>query len=170
MSSWMLSVDGTHCKIQEPRTVPDKNWYSHMHHKPCVAYEIAVDIQHSKIAWVSGPHQAGETDLVIFRKPNGLKERLPDGFKIVGDKGYVGDEKVSVNNTFDAPDVKIFKRLARARHEDINGRIKRIDILSNRFHHPIHKHEIVFEAVCVIVQYTLDNGHPLHAIPLHNLA
>jgi DDE superfamily endonuclease len=80
--SWVLSVDGTHCRIQEPRTVPDKNWYSHKHHKPCVAYEIAVSLKESKIAWVSGPHQAGETDLVIFRKRDGLLSRIPDGFKM----------------------------------------------------------------------------------------
>jgi DDE superfamily endonuclease len=96
-TSWVLSVDGTHCLIREPRTVPDKDWYSHKPHKPCVAYEIAVSLKESKIAWVSGPHKAGETDLVIIRKADGLLSRIPDGFKIIGDKGYIGEEKVSVN-------------------------------------------------------------------------
>jgi DDE superfamily endonuclease len=96
--SWFLSVDGTHCRIQEPRSYPDKNWYSHKHHKLCVAYEIAIDLEESKIAWISSPHQAGETNLVIFRKPDGLLSRIPEGCKIIGDKGYIGDNIVSVNN------------------------------------------------------------------------
>jgi DDE superfamily endonuclease len=147
-----------------------KNWYSHKHHKPCVAYEIAVHLQSSRIVWVSGPHFAGETDLVIFRKEGGLKDRIPDGFKIIGDKGYVrGEEIVSVNNRLDSVPVKIFKRLARARHEDVNGRLKRFDILSDRFRHNVTKHKIAFEAVCVLVQYNFENGHPLDIIPMDNL-
>jgi hypothetical protein len=47
ISVWFLSVDGTHCRVQEPRTVPDKDWYSYKHHQPGVAYEIAIDIQQS---------------------------------------------------------------------------------------------------------------------------
>jgi DDE superfamily endonuclease len=166
---WFLSVDGTHCKIEEPRTVPDKDWYSFKHHKPCVAYEIAVDLQHSRIAWVSGPHKGGETDLVIYRKPDGLKSKIRDGCKLIGDKGYIGENNVSVNNPMDSDRVKIFKRIARARHEDVNGRLKRFMILSERFHHSLDKHQIVFESVCILVQYSLENGHPLHTIPIDHL-
>jgi DDE superfamily endonuclease len=155
--AWFMSVDGVHCMVQEPRNVPDKDWYSHKHNKPCVAYEIGLDLQLNQIVWTSGPHKAGETDLVIFRKEGGLRDRIPEGFKIIGDKGYMGDE------------VRIFKRIARARHEDLNGRLKRFDILSERFRHKIVKHKIAFEAVCVLVQYTLENGQPLHSIPIENL-
>jgi DDE superfamily endonuclease len=166
---WCVSVDGTHCRIEEPRNRPEKNWYSHKHHKPCVAYEIAIDLQESRIIWVSGPHFAGDTDLVIFRKEGGLKDHIPDGFKAIGDKGYIGEDKVSINNELDPLPVKIFKRIARARHEDVSGRIKRFDILSDRFRHGVNKHKTAFEAVCVLVQYTLENGHPLHTIPVDNL-
>jgi hypothetical protein len=62
-----------------------------------------------------------------------------------------------------------FKCVARARHEDVNGRIKRFQILSDRFHHPLAKHKIVFETICILVQYTLENGHPLHSIPVDNI-
>ena len=111
-ASWLLSVDGTHCRIQEPRGVPDKDWYSYKLHKPCVAYEIGVDLFESKIVWVSGPHKAGETDLVIFRKPDGgLKTRIPNDCFIIGDKGYAGDEKVSINNRQDSDEVKKFKKM-----------------------------------------------------------
>jgi hypothetical protein len=86
-----------------------------------VAYKIAIDIQQSKLVWLSGPHKGGETDLVIFRKPNGLKSKLPEGCKIVANKGYIGEHQASINNEIDPPAVKTFKRLARARHEDLNG-------------------------------------------------
>jgi DDE superfamily endonuclease len=167
--AWFLSVDGTHCLIQEPRSFPDKDWYSHKHNIPCVSYEIAIDLRESRIAWVSGPHKGGETDLVIFRKEGGLRERIPEGFKIIGDKGYIGEEMVSANNRLDARQVKMFKKIARARHEDLNGRLKRFEVLSGRFRHNIVKHKIAFEAVCVLVQYTLENGRPLHAIPVQQL-
>jgi DDE superfamily endonuclease len=109
------------------------------------------------------------TDLVIFRKEGGLKDHIPDGFKAIGDKGYIGEEKISLKNQLDSLPVKTFKRIARARHEDINGRIKRFDILSERFRHGPNKHKAAFEAVCVIMQYNLENGHPLHTIPIDTL-
>ena len=164
MTSWVLSVDGTHCRVQEPRSQPDKDWYSHKHHKPCVAYEIGVDLFYSKIVWMSGPHKGGESDLVIFRKDEGLKAKIQNGCKVIGDKGYVGDEMVSVNNRYDLDEVKKFKKFARARHEALNGRIKEFAILNERFRHAISKHKIAFEAVCVIVQYTMENGRKLNEV------
>ena len=113
---------------------------------------------------MSGPHKGGEHDVTIFRKDGGLKSKLPDGCKVIGDKGYQDDEKVSINNRCDAKDVRKFKKVARARHEALNGRIKEFSVLSERFRHKIDKHKIVFEAVCVVVQYTLENGRPLNPI------
>ena len=164
MVSWLLTVDGTHCRIQEPRSVPHKNWYSHKHQKPCVAYEIAVHLFESKIVSISGPHQGGHSDLVIFRKEDGLKSKIPDHCTAIGDKGYIGDEKVSINNRYDSEAVKQFKKHARAGHEALNGRLKEFAILSKRFRHKIDKHKIAFEAVCVIVQYSMENGKPLFEV------
>ena len=53
---------------------------------------------------------------------------------------------------------------ARARHETFNGRIKNFGCLDDRFRHGMEKHKICFEAVCVIVQYQLENGSPLFDI------
>ena len=144
--------------------MPDKNWYSHKYHRPCVAYEIGMHLFENKIVWISGPHQAGETDLVIFRKENGLKDNIPDGCNVIGDKGYSGDEKVSINNRQDSDAVCKFKKTARAPHEALNGRLKEFVILSGRFRHKIEKHKIAFEAVCVVVQYSMENGRPLFPI------
>jgi DDE superfamily endonuclease len=107
--------------------------------------------------------------LVIFQKRGGLRDQIPDGFKIIGDKGYIGPEVVSVNIQFDPPRVKEFKRIARARHEDVNGRLKRFEILTDRFRHHVSKHKIAFEAVCVLVQYSFENGNPLQPIPMQNI-
>ena len=57
--------------------------------------------------------------------------------------------------------VKSFKRRARARHETFNGRLKNFKILAERFRHGVPKHKAVFEAICVIVQYDMENGHPM---------
>jgi hypothetical protein len=54
---------------------------------------------------------------------------------------------------------------ARARHESFNKRIKQFKVLSECFRHAkganFKKHKIVFETICVIVQYEMENGHPL---------
>jgi hypothetical protein len=57
-TSFLLSVDGTHCRVQEPHSRPNKNWFSHKHHKPCVAYEIGVHLFESRIVWVNGSFEA----------------------------------------------------------------------------------------------------------------
>jgi hypothetical protein len=72
-------------------------------------------------------------------------------------------------NSLDSEPVKWFKKIARARHEDVNSRLKRFKILSEQFRHTAAKHKIAFEAVCILVQYSLENGHPLHSIPIDNL-
>ena len=113
---------------------------------------------------MSGPYKGGEHELPIFQKDQGLRSKLPDGSKPIGDKGYQGDEKVSVNNRLDSEEVRTFKKVARARHEALNGRLKEFSVLSGRFCHKIEKHKTVFEAVCVVVQYTLENGRPLNPI------
>lgn len=57
--------------------------------------------------------------------------------------------------------IKGFKNRAKARHETFNTRLKNFKILDERFRHGVTKHKAVFEACCVIVQYEMDNGHPL---------
>ena len=114
--------------------------------------------------WVNGSFEAGDSDLNIFRKPDGLREKIPANNLVIGDKGYLGDNIISTPNRLDNIHVKQFKKRARARHEDVNGRIKTFAILSERFRHAIPNHKIVFEAVCVITQYNMENGHPLFEI------
>ena len=163
--AWLLSVDGTHCRIEEPRSRPDKNWYSHKNNCPAVSYEIGLDINSNNIVWVNGPFMAGKTDLLIFQEPGGLKNMIPNNYRIIGDMGYAGEPAIiSTKNEFDTDAVKLFKRRARARHENLNSFVKHFSILSGRYRHTLEKHKMVFEAVCVIVQYKLENDELLYRI------
>ena len=158
-------MDGTHCRINEPRTQPSAGWYSKKYNKAGLSYELGIAIRSNKLVWINGPFPAGQNDLAIYRKPNGLKTKIPPGKLVVGDEGYMGeDEQVSTRNPFDSPELRNFKRRAKARHETFNGRIKNFKILDERFRHGVAKHQAVFEAVCVLVQYDMDNGHPMFDI------
>ena len=156
------SIDGTHCSIKEPRLEPSRLWYSHKLNKPGVAYEIAIDVFENKVAWINGPFKAGESDLSIFQKENGLKSKIPPGKLLIADKGYIGEAQFSTPYSFDEDVLKDFKARVQARHENFNGRIKECRVLSERFRsHRIEAHGTVFTAVCVLVQYSMENGRPL---------
>ena len=111
--------------------------------------------------WMNGPFKASRHDITIFRRA-GLKDMIPPGHRVIADNGYKGEAiVVSKPNSNDPGELKKFKRRARARHESFNGRIKNFQCLAERFRHGVNKHVIAFEAVCVIVQYQLENGSPL---------
>ena len=63
----IASVDGVHCKINEPRQTPSSQWYSHKTHGPAVCYEIAIAVRHNKVVHINGPFPAGVPDITIFR-------------------------------------------------------------------------------------------------------
>ena len=169
-SFFLLSVDGVHCQIHEPRTQPSSAWYSEKFNKPGLAYEIGLAIYQSKIVWTSGPFPAGQNDNIIFQKPNGLKSKIPNGSLAIGDQGYRGHpEKVSTRNDYNSRDLKVFKNRVRARHETVNSRLKAFGILNQVFRTKsvearMIKHKAAFEACLVLVQYEMDNGSPLFKV------
>jgi hypothetical protein len=57
-----------------------------------------------------------------------------------------------------------FKSRARLRHETFNGRIKHFASLRDTFRHGEEKHRLAFEAICVTVQYQMENGKPLYDV------
>ena len=69
----------------------------------------------------------------------------------------------SVKNLGDTRDVIVieFKSRSLAKHETFNGRLKCFGVLSQTYRHDVDKHELVFNAVAVIVQAQLMHGHPL---------
>ena len=158
-----ITVDGTHCPIEEPRKEPSKTWYSHKFHGPGLAYEIALLIHKPQIVWINGPFKAGESDTALFTKPNGLREKLVAAGKLaVADDGYKGQlDTLITKNPFYSNEVTAFCKRARARQESVNKRLKDFKVASSKFRHGHMKHGMCFHAVAVLLQYDMDNGMPL---------
>ena len=166
---FIVSVDGVHCRIYEPRTQPSSGWYSKKFNKAGLTYELAVAIHHNRIVWVNGPFPAGQNDIKVFRKPDGLMSKIPEGCRAIGDEGYRGEPlKVSTKNTYNLPELKDFENRVRARHETVNSRLKAFGVLNQVFRskgsNRMKNHKSAFEACCVIVQYELDNGSKLFKV------
>jgi hypothetical protein len=164
---FIISVDGVHCKIQEVRKDPGAKWFSHKSNGPGVSYELGIAIRSNSLVWINGPFPASRHDITIFRSPddpdNGLMARIPEGKRAIGDSGYKGEPtKVSITRDGDSYEVKRFKARVKSRHETFNSRIKSFAILNMPFRHDCFDlHKTVFEAVCICVQYDIENGHGL---------
>jgi DDE superfamily endonuclease len=159
-----MTVDGTHCAIEEPRDKllsKNKAFYSFKLNKAGLNYELGLSIFTNQLIWINGPIPAGTNDIKVYRE-HGLQQKIPFGKKIIGDNGYRGEKgTIDTPNKFDCDEVKEFKRRARSRHESINRRIKVFNCLNYRFIHSIKLHQAAFEAVCVIIQYQIENNNPL---------
>jgi len=161
--AYLLSVDGVHFMIREPRRDPSTKWLSYKHKCAGLVYEIGLSVYENRIVWINGPFKASVHDKTVF-DDHGLGAKIPDGKLAVTDRGYRGSdyiEKLAIRNVFDGPAVRAFKRRVRARHENLNKRFKCFDILKSVFRHDHTDHGTVMRAVAVLVQYDLENGHPL---------
>eukprot|EP00804_Cyclotella_cryptica_P014138 CCRYP_005575-RA/>CCRYP_005575-RA protein AED:0.15 eAED:0.15 QI:0/0/0/1/0/0/2/0/214 len=158
-----LGVDCIHARSQEFRCDPDSKWLS-----MCCR-------------WVSGPQPASVHDITILRggKAGKMNEwnrdalyfNIPDGVKLVGDSGYDGQrDKVTTTMDAHAPDTKaLFKRI-KSQLESCNGRFKNFKVIRESFRHgqgtddKLKRHKYSFEACVVLVQYDIENGHPLFEV------
>ena len=160
------SVDGVHFWINEllhPTMSKNPKLASHKNKKPSLDYEVALSLWESKVVHLNGPHVASKHDITVFREK--LKGKTPRGKKGIADLGYRGEKRIlSTPNSHDPEELRTFKSRARARQESFNARIEFFGCLSQRFRHGVKKHEICFEAVCVILQYQMENGSPLFDI------
>jgi hypothetical protein len=170
-----------HCRINEPRSNhPGPEHYSHKFNAAGVSYELGIAIYSSRLVWIAGPFPASKHDLTIFRggRPeeekdqNALFFKIPEGKKAIGDSAYAAEAgvggKMAVSRPEDPPDLARFKARGKARHETFNGRLKSFQILDVPYRHRELPHRFVFEAVCVAVQYDMEEGHPLFDM-LHQL-
>jgi hypothetical protein len=161
---FLFTVDGVHCRIRErghPTLYRDPAIYSHKFHQAAFVYELAISIREPRLVHIAGPFDASVGDLTIFQE-EGLMEKVPPGKRGIADSAYSFEKGViSYRNPNDEKEVKKFKARALARHESFNNRIKMFACLENRFRHQHEDHQMVFEAVCVIVQYQIDNGSPI---------
>ena len=164
---WIMSVDGTHCLINEPihpELSMDTKYYSHKKQRAGFVYELGMSLFESRLIWMNGPFKSGQNDNLIFAQ-HGLKATLNAmGKKALGDKIYNGHpDECATFNAFDSDEVKQFKSRVQMRHESFNGLLKQYDCIDQRFRHGVEdeKFACCFESVAVICQYRLENGEPL---------
>jgi DDE superfamily endonuclease len=159
---FLFTTDGVHCRTYEVRKEPSKKWYSHKHHGPGLTYLIGIATKTQRVVWIDGPHPASTHDVTIFRRQGGLGDQVKEGTRGIGDSAFSGEpEKIAISHPGERDDVAKMKARLKARHETFNARIKSFNILSGQFRHDIVHHGMAFEAVCVLVQYDMQNGNPL---------
>ena len=176
----IITVDGVNFKTQEFRLDPSTKWFDHKTNSAGLTYEFALAIRQNRLVWLKGPKPAGSKhDITIFRggtkeqgkknwDQNSLYFKLPPGKKAVGDSGYGGEpEKITITKDQHSLGLKKFLGRAKNRQESFFLRIKAFNVLGHRFRHgnstksKMDLHKTCVEAVSVIVQYDLENGHPL---------
>jgi hypothetical protein len=108
---FLISVDGVHCRINEPKhPTLSKNpgFYSHKFHSAAVDYEIAISIFTQQVVWVNGPHKVARHDITVYqngkkkeeegkeedkddtKEKEALIDKIPKGKLGIGDNGYQG--------------------------------------------------------------------------------
>jgi DDE superfamily endonuclease len=149
-----VTVDGTDFRLRDP-TGYDKRFFSHKFKTAGLRYEMAVCIETGHIVWINGPFPCGSfADITIFR--SGLKWALDCGERVEADAGYRGEPLfISIPEDYDSEEHRKSKSRARARHEQINRRLKNFECLHQLFRHNPVKHSDVFWSVAVIVQLSL---------------
>jgi hypothetical protein len=143
---WIITVDGTHCWIEEPihpDWSQDRTYFSHKYNKAGINYELGIAIAYPRLVWMNGPFRAGKSDVKVFRD-KGLKEKLLSvNKKAIGDRGYNGHtDACSTFNAHDCRGVRKFKSRALKRHENFNNMIKRFTCVSGRFRHGVDQFQI----------------------------
>ena len=122
---FIITVDGTHCMIEEPthETFSENSkFYSHKFKTAVYDYEIALSVFEDRCVWAAGPYPAGTHDITIFR--HRLKQKILDSrersglmHRAIGDRGYRGEREVlSVPSSQDADEVRKFKQRALSRY------------------------------------------------------
>lgn len=175
----VISVDGTDCAIWEPKhsKLPqDKKFYSKKKNRAGVKYLVAISIYDAQCVFIDGPFPAGSfNNIKAFR--NKLKSMIRPGKKVVVDGGFPPNRKsekelnmlVLPRQGYGGKEVRNFKGRVRSRHETFNSRLKFYSCLSGLFRHGELKHKHAFEAVCVTVQYEMDNGAPIFDAVHHDV-
>jgi hypothetical protein len=167
------TVDCLHIPIREPRSNPSAKFCSPKMKRPALSYEVCLIARRQQVAWINGPFPAGVPDLNIYRVPGGLKDQLQDGEYLFADLGYRGEpQTLRIRNHFDTEAVKEAKRRSLARQESFNARLKSFKILTEPFkgkhkHAGItchDEHKAVVEAIVVLLQYEMENGHLLFTV------
>jgi IS5 family transposase len=171
-STFIISVDGTDVPIREPRDPTKKKnpkWFSKKLKRAGLGYELALHLFEDQIVHAS-THAASIHDIKKARKK--LVPKIPEGKRVIADRGYFSKELMHIFATPNAQDsekVKTFKKDARARQETLNSRLSQYGCIDQIFRHGVEKHEVCFMACLVMTQYAIedtgyDSGEPLMSL------
>lgn len=178
----IISVDGVNFSTQEFRLDPSSKWFDHKTKSAGLTYELALAIRRQQLVSIRGPFPAGATnDGTIFRggtkdisrdewDQSSLYFQMPSGKKAVGDSGYQGISNVTITKRKYSRKLKQFLNRTKLRQESFHTRLKSFNILGQRFRHgsstknKMETHKMCVEAICVIVQIDMENGHPLFEV------
>ena len=161
---WTFCVDGIDCPIQEPRHPFWSGWKSHKFKGAGLRYEIASAVTTGHIIWINGPFPAGAwTDPMIF------KQKLASLVMVGTEKGVCDAGYHFCHEWLFLPFWRKKKNIGklprnelheyiRARHETLNGRLHRFNVISTIFRHAREKHHSCFHACAVIVQLEMMHG------------
>ena len=133
------------------------------------------------MVWTRGPFVASIHDINVFcggdkeDKANWDREslyfKMPHEMRAVGDSGYGGEpDKITIYKSEHSKEMREFLAHAKNREESLHSRFSSFGVLKERFRHgkgtqnKMDFHQSCAEAVCVIVQYDFENGHPLFEI------
>jgi hypothetical protein len=153
-------MDGVDCKILEPEPW-DAKWWSHKYNGPALRYELGICILTGDLCWINGPFIPGLwNDWKIFRDC-GLMDSLLPGETVLADGVYHWPAETP-NGLHD--NLQRQQGLARARHENFNGRLKEWKCLSHHWRHKRTLHSVAFQAVAIINQLETKFSQPLFPI------
>jgi hypothetical protein len=166
---WVIAFDGVHFATEEkvhPTLPKDPSIFSYKHNCAGFVYEFGVSLSESRCIWMNGPFDAGTyNDGKIFRDEGLLAKLRSTNKRGIADGGYRGHSKyVSMPNSHDSDEVKLFKRRARQRNEKYNGVLKTFYSLGYKFRHSKARLQNCVEAVAVITAYKMEHGEPLYDI------
>lgn len=123
-------------------------------------YEVALSIVSGVIVWVARPYPCGRyPNLRIY--PEKLKLRLRPWEKVIADHGFPDpcDLLHAYAANFDG-----YHRAVRARHETVNGRLKRFNVLTDVFCHRRELHSVFVYAVLHVTNLVMTFEEPLFAL------
>lgn len=154
-------VDGTDCPTQEPQPFSSRN-YSHKFKSAGLRYQVTTSRQ-GDIINVDGPHRPGTkwgSEKSIFER--GLMTYLDEGEKCEGDK-YYRKQLQDIFTEYSNEEERNFASRFRARHESMNGRLKRFQILTTKFRAKpaFQKHSRAFRAIAVLCQLEIETKSSL---------
>ena len=104
---FLLTVDGVHCQIHEPMhptKSKDSSYYSHKFKRSALNYELGISVYDNALVWLNGPTKASEHDITLFRSQNGLKTMIPEGKRVIADRGYNSKRETAVLSTPNSSD------------------------------------------------------------------